>query len=87
MIVLLVHSSGIGPWETPLYIESFDVDAMDGVGAATLTEDREKAQRFDDVQAAIDAYRTQSTVRPWRDDGCANRPLTAYTVELVKVDE
>lgn len=41
--------------------------------------------RFADAGAAITAYRTQGTVRPWRDDGCPNRPLTSYTVEFVKV--
>lgn len=85
MIVLKVHGSGIGQWAEPLFIESYDVNAMDGVGAATLTEHEADALRFDNFQAAFDAWKTQSTLQPLRDDGQPNRPLTAYTVEFVAV--
>lgn len=67
----------IGAW-----LESFDVDAHDGRGAATFTRDPSRALRFADHRAALATWKTRSRVRPWRDDGKPNRPLTAYTCEV-----
>lgn len=66
----------------PQWITSYDVDADDGYGEVRTTRDREEAQRFPTMSEAIQAWRTQSTVRPLRGDGKPNRPLTAYTVEI-----
>lgn len=35
--------------------------------------------------AAMECWKTQSTVQPLRDDGQPNRPLTAYNVVIEKV--
>lgn len=63
------------------FLASFDVDAHDGRGTADWVSNPELAMRFDGFREAMEAWRTQSTVRPLRDDGKPNRPLTAFTVE------
>lgn len=79
--ILRVHGTSTALLTLPVWLESYDVDAHDGLGAAQLTQDRDKALQFDDAGAALTAWKTQSTVRPLRADGKPNRPLTAFTVE------
>lgn len=67
------------------YLETFDVDAFDGRGDATLTEHKSHALQFPDFSAAMAAWRMRSTVRPTRPDGRPNRPLTAWSVEIEAV--
>lgn len=57
-----------------------------GRGADTWTYDRAKAMRFPSFEAAMEAWKTQSKVTPLRDDGKLNRPLTAYSVTVEKVE-
>ena len=63
------------------YLKSFDVEAHDGRGTAEWTASLAEAMRFDDLSEAIEAWQTQSKVRPLRADGRPNRPLTAFHVE------
>jgi len=70
-----------------LFVLDCDVDAHDGRGYADLTDDPTKARRFADAAEAFVFYRRTSTVRPVRPDGKPNRPLTAYTIETVVVDD
>lgn len=67
------------------YLAAFDPDGMDGAGVATWSRDAARAMTFDSVEAASSTYRMVSVVKPFRDDGRPNRPLTAYTVELVQL--
>lgn len=81
----VIRVVAIGTTERPpadCWLESFDVDAHDGRGDAAWTSDVARAMRFPDVGAAMTAWRTQSTVRPLRDDGLPNRPLTALTIQI-----
>jgi hypothetical protein len=85
-VVLVCWGLATEGMETPeglegTYLESFDVDAFDGQGTATWTDDIRDAMVFDGIGEATDAWRTQSTVRPKRDDGRPNRPMTAFNVE------
>lgn len=82
--VMFVHGLATGE---PLnaFLAAFDVDAMDGIGSARLTGDIQQALRFPDHSAVIDAWMRQSTVRPLRADGKPNRPLTAYTIEPMRI--
>lgn len=66
------------------YLETFDADAMDGRGFATFTDDLAKAMHFLSSEQAFTFWHTQSKVRPLRPDGKPNKPLTAYTVMLVR---
>jgi hypothetical protein len=67
------------------WLEGFDVDAFDGRGDAHFTSDPAKAMRFDNAIACFAAWKTQSTVRPLREDGKPNRPLTAFTVTFERL--
>lgn len=86
MIVLVCHGVATMGVETPpelvgQYLQSFDVDAHDGMGTAEWTADIDRAMKFDTMVEAVEVWRTQSRVRPLRGDGRPNRPLTAFSVE------
>lgn len=65
------------------YVVDCDVDARGGLGVATFTATPAEARQFATGAEALDFWKRVSTVRPKRPDGKPNRPLTAYTVELV----
>lgn len=67
------------------YCRSFNPDAHDGQGDVTWTADLRHAVQFSSAGGAMRFYRQRSTVRPLRDDGRPNRPLTAATVEIIVV--
>lgn len=69
------------------YLASYNPDAMDGYGMATWTPDIGRAMTFRTHAAAWDEWLRQSRVRPLRDDGAPNRPLTAYTILPVPVEQ
>lgn len=67
------------------YLEHFDPDASAGRGNVLWTYKVEKALKFKDISHALDFWRTPSKVMPTRPDGKPNRPLTAFSVEIVPV--
>jgi len=69
------------------YLVSFDFDAMCGIGFGIFTDKPEHAMRFKTLRDAMEFWRTQSTVKPLRPDGEPNRPLTASTVSIFKLEE
>jgi hypothetical protein len=69
------------------YLAAFDPEAGDGWGDATFTPEMAQALRFPDFPAAYTFLGTRPTTRPVRPDGKPNRPLTAFTMEFVKVDD
>jgi hypothetical protein len=68
-----------------LYLKSMDFDAHDGIGAAEFTPRIERAMKFESATAALEFWRTVSKVKPIREDGKPNRPLTALTAEILPV--
>jgi hypothetical protein len=84
MKIIAAADGGTVP-EEGRYLASFDPDAHDGRGSVSTTADQRFALIFHSNRAAFDWWTMQSTVRPFRADGQPNRPLTAYTVEFVKV--
>jgi len=80
-IFVLQLASGTGA-PVNAWLVSFDPDAFRGRGGAEFTHDPSKAKRFVDAAAAWAYWKTPSKVRPFRPDGQANRPLTAYTVSI-----
>jgi hypothetical protein len=62
------------------WLASYDLNAHDGFGEAKATSDPAEALRFADAGAVFAAWKEQSTVRPLRDDGKPNRPLSAFTI-------
>jgi hypothetical protein len=97
MAVLIVAvGSAFELWPKPRYLKSYDADYLpdhpaakaSGItGRATFTDDPRDGLRFPDIEAAIECWKRQSTVRPWRPDGKANRPLTAYTITFETVPD
>lgn len=78
-------SGGVDGEETELegsYVKTFDPNARDGRGDITTTFDKSSAMRFPDAGAALAFWKQQSAVRPLRDDGKPNRPLTAFTMSV-----
>lgn len=67
------------------YLASYDADSDGGRGRCTVTLNPAEAMSFENMTQAMEVWRTQSKVRPLREDGKPNRPLTAFTVELVQV--
>jgi len=78
--VALARAAMLGEVQYGDYLEWSDPDANNGMGAERWTSDPAKAKRFLTFEAALACWKAQSTVRPWRDDGRPNRPLTAYSV-------
>lgn len=66
---------------TYVYLKTFDPEAYNGRGEITTTKELNEAKRFENFQAVIDEWNTQSKIRPLRPDGKPNKPLTAFTVE------
>lgn len=66
------------------FLKAYDPEAHDGRGRIDTTDRLEDAMAFPDAGAALELWKTQSRVRPLRPDGKPNRPLTAYTVEVVQ---
>lgn len=67
------------------WLESWDLDAYDGRGRITATDDLARAYRFADAREVMTLWRSASKVRPLRPDGKPNRPLTAFTIEVLSV--
>jgi hypothetical protein len=66
-----------------LYLREFDPEFANGVGLITGTADRTEAMRFGSKSAAMLFWRQSPRCRRIRPDGRPNRPLTAFTVEIV----
>lgn len=67
-----------------LLLRDFDAEFRNGLGKADWTSTPAHALRFPSSAEAFAFWKTQSRTRPLRPDGKANRPLTAFTVDLEK---
>lgn len=68
------------------YLEGFDPEAGYGWGAAAFTRDLQRAMVFPDLKAAYEFIGTRPKTRPTRPDGKPNRPLTAFTLQILPRD-
>jgi hypothetical protein len=87
LVELASAASKDGKLEMGTYLKSFDVDAHDGRGEAAFTDDLREAMKFSSAEDALSAWKTQSKVRPRREDGQPNRPLTAFTIAVTEAAE
>ena len=71
----------VGQW-----LKSYDPEAHGGEGAAEGTFDLAEALRFPTAGEALLCWRQVPNAKPVRSDGRPNRPLTAFTVEIVPVE-
>jgi hypothetical protein len=75
--------TGPGPAAQPgQFLKSYDPDAHGGSGEAHWTDDLGEAMKFEDGGDALALWTKRSTVRPLRDDGLPNKPLTACSIEV-----
>lgn len=77
----------IGSAGAPTYLVRCDFEARRGAGEVFWTTERDEAMRFDSARDALEYWKTQSQTVPFRPDGEPNRPLTAFTIEIVPADE
>ena len=69
------------------YVETFDHDAYNGQGYGTFTEDASSAMSFNSFSDAFEFWNMVSTVKPVREDGKPNKPMTAMSVAIKTVDD
>lgn len=69
------------------YVKSYTPDGNDGCGDLVVTRDITQAKVYSDQQAALEAWRATSNTHPIRYDGEPNRPMTAFTVTIIKIKE
>lgn len=65
------------------FLKSYDPEAHDGRGEVEWTRDPKEAKRFPSFTAAYEEWQFTSVTRPMREDGKPNRPLSAYSIEVV----
>jgi len=68
------------------WVQSFDHDAYNGRGFGMFTNEIEKAIQFKDLEEAMTFWKKQSSINPIREDGKPNRPMTALTVTIERID-
>lgn len=67
-----------------LWVKSYTPDGFGGRGEAVLTENKHEAKVYPNATAAMEDWRRVSSTHPIRPgDGKPNRPLTAFTVEVI----
>lgn len=78
----VTNSVVLGP-----YLEWSDPDARNGLGDDRWTDDLGNAKRFTNFLEAMNCWKAQSTIRPFRPDGRPNRPMTAYSVQPQRIED
>jgi hypothetical protein len=69
------------------YLKSYDPEAYDGRGDALFTGDIGEAMKFTSHGEALTFAMTVPKSRPLRADGKPNKPLTAFTLEIMPIGE
>jgi hypothetical protein len=71
-------------FDSVTWLAAFDPEADDGRGRIELTSDRALAMSFKSYRDAFATYQRVPKCHPVREsDGRPNRPLTAYTIEIL----
>lgn len=69
------------------YLKSYNPNADHSKPLAEWTATLDEAMSFDSVADALACWKQVRTIDPIRKDGKPNRPLTAFTVEVRKIDD
>lgn len=69
------------------YLREYDPEGFCGMGAVDWTTDIAEAKHFETAREALKLYHAVPESRPRRFDGQPNKPLRAFTVEIVNVDK
>lgn len=67
--------------------QGFDPDGRPMTAHVVVTDDIEEAMKFESMTEFHMLYRAVDPDNPMRPDGRPNRPLTAFTVEVTKIEE
>lgn len=87
VIIALGFANGAYCPHANQYLEAFDFNGFSGLGFGEFTFMKEHAKKFKTFAEAAEFWKTQSTVKPIRPDGEPNRPFTATTVAIKKVED
>lgn len=82
-ILIVADASGRPSEHSGRLVSRYDPDYMGGLGRVWTSDRHADALLFETAAAAFEYWRQPSKVRPLRDDGKPNRPLTAFTVQIV----
>lgn len=85
--IMVIRGTAFELYAKPKYLEKYDPDGNNGRGYILITDDISEAKRFESAHEAMMAWKKQSTVDPIRPDGKPNRPLSSFTVEILKVSK
>lgn len=85
--IMMAIGTATDRFPIPLFIVDCDVDACDGLGSFTLSNDPLAAMGFADVSAALEYRNRRSRVKPVRPDGQPNRPLSALTIQVIELEK
>lgn len=82
----LMGSTQVGNPEIPIgaYLRSYNPEAYRGRGFAEWTTELSEAKRYESAADAFTEWTRVPKGRPRREDGKPNKPLTAYSIEVVK---
>jgi len=83
-VVRLYGVIGPQPWDGA-YLQWYDPEAHGGLGDVRITADIAHAARFPNFAAVMTLYHAVPKCRPLRPDGKPNRPLCAFTMDVVDV--
>lgn len=84
--VLMTQGTLLSSEHAGQFLAEYDPDHDDGRGRIVWVEDPDDAIHFENAIDALQVWRMTSVVHPWRDDGKPNRPLTAHTVEPMRLE-
>jgi hypothetical protein len=65
------------------YVRAYEPEKHGGRGEATFTRDLKHARLFPDLESAWRFIGQRPTSRPTRPDGKPNRPLMAFTLQIL----
>jgi hypothetical protein len=68
------------------WLRDFDHDAFGGQGYGSFTVRPHEAMQFESLEDALSFWNRQSTIKPFRPDGKPNKPLTALTVAVERLE-
>ena len=85
--VALAKAAALGELVKGDYLKWSNPDARDGYGDDGWTPNLSHARKFETFEDAAACWQAQSTIRPYRDDGKPNRPMTAYSVSIEQAPE
>lgn len=83
--VIVLHGYANQPYKNKQLLKRYDPEGNAGFGDIQVTNDPRQALLFDSPSDALTLWKVTSKTRPVRPDGNPNRPLTAFTIEIISV--